>query len=968
MSFYDAIRVGASGAADFEIERSLRFNNYSASADDAVLSRTITQTSNRKTFTHSFWIKRSILGGEIVYGNDDSSGSYFLNFRFNGNHQIEFNEYRYNESPSNKCRLITTRVFRDVSAWYHIVVAVDTTQSTAADRVKIYVNGEQETSFGTAIYFDQNHDTYFNATAPYPVIRIGLAGWGYSGVNGYLAEFNAIDGLQLTPSSFGKTNVETGQWIPIDTSGLTFGTNGYRLNFSDNSGTTATTMGKDSSGNGNNFTPSNLAVSDSITDTPSKNFCTLNPLNKTNNAQLREGALEFFQSSNDESATATFGITSGKWYWEVYKNSSQNPELGIDTLVRVLSTQSAYVSNTKVMFRTNGGDQTNGAGSPISLTGSSSGQTGAGVIAIAVDFDNKKIWYSDLSGTFFNSGNPATGANEAFDFSSVSVANGAIPSVYIGTGGNNSCNFNFGQDGTFAGHTTAGGNVDGNGHGNFKYSVPSGYLALCSANLPDPTIKLPNKHFDTVLYSGSGSGTQNITSLNFQPDWVWLKIRSTGGWHALVDSVRGVGKILASNETDAENNSSDSQTAFSAFLSNGFTVGYNTSWYVNGSPSGSSTQVAWNWDAGETDSATYRVVVVSDSGNKYRFRNSANSATFAQSAVTLDLAEGGTYTFDGSDSTMASHPIKLSTTANGTHGGGSSYNTGVTYELDGSTVTESAYVSGYSSATSRKLIITVAASAPTLYYYCHVHSGMGGQINTNSTLGSSNFDGSNQTTVKANTTSGFSIVTWTGTGSVASMGHGLGVAPKVIWIKTRSATNNWVNYHSALGVSKYMHLSNDGAANSATNYFADDSGNGPSSTVFYGRNDGNTSSQSMVAYCFSEVAGYSKFGSYTGNGSSNGTFVFTGFRPAWVMIKRTSGTQNWRMFDNKRNPFNDVDLNLQANTSGAEFESSAYNALDFLSNGFKLVGTNADEGTNQNGQTYIYLAFAESPFKNARAR
>ena len=123
-----------------------------------------------------------------------------------------------------------------------------------------------------------------------------------------------------------------------------------------------------------------------------------------------------------------------------------------------------------------------------------------------------------------------------------------------------------------------------------------------------------------------------------------------------------------------------------------------------------------------------------------------------------------------------------------------------------------------------------------------------------------------------------------------------------------------------------------------------------------------------MAYCFSEVAGYSKFGTYTGNGSSDGAFIFTGFRPAWVMIKRTSGTQNWRMFDNKRNPFNDVDLNLQANTSGAEFESSAYNALDFLSNGFKLRGTNADEGTNQNGETYIYLAFAESPFKNARAR
>ena len=164
---------------------------------------------------------------------------------------------------------------------------------------------------------------------------------------------------------------------------------------------------------------------------------------------------------------------------------------------------------------------------------------------------------------------------------------------------------------------------------------------------------------------------------------------------------------------------------------------------------------------------------------------------------------------------------------------------------------------------------------------------MGGAINTNSTLGSSNFDGSNQTTVKANTTSGFSIVTWTGTGSVASMGHGLGVAPDTVIIKTRSNNTNWVVYHQSTGTSKYLHLSTLDAAISASNYFADGSGNPPNSTVFYGRNDGNTSSQTMVAYCFSEVAGYSKFGSYTGNGNASGTFVFLGFRPAWVMVKRS---------------------------------------------------------------------------------
>ena len=932
MSFYDAIRVGASGAADFEIERSLRFNNYSSSADDAALTRTVSSTGNRKTFTHSFWVKRTKLGYGMIYGHTDTAGSYFFSFVFNSDNKIEFNEYRYNESPSNKCRLITTRVFRDPSAWYHIVAAVDTTQSTASDRIKIYVNGVQETRFGTAIYFDQNHDTYFNSTSPYPIMRIGLNGWGYGGANCYLTEFNAIDGLQLTPSSFAETNAVTGQWIAKKYVG-SYGTNGFRLNFSDNSGTTATTLGKDSSGNGNNFTPNNFAVSDSITDTPSKNFCTLNPLNATNDVDLREGNLEFFQSSNDESATATFGITSGKWYWEVYKNSSQNPELGIEVPTRGLSNKTDDVSPTKVCIRTNGGDQQVGTGSPTSITGSSGGLTGAGVLAIAVDFDNKKIWYSDLSGNFFNSGNPATGANAAFTFSSVAVADECVPYFFCGTGGNNSFNINFGQDGTFAGHTTAGGYVDGNGHGNFKYSVPSGYLALCSANLPDPTILLPNKHFDTKLFTGNGS-SQTISSLNFAPDWVWLKCRnsSSSRSHILTDRVRGATKSLLLPETDAESTQAQDLTAFT---SDGFSVGSNRRVNEN-----SKNLVAWNWNAGDTDGKTYTVTVVDDSGNKYRFDG------YGTSAVTLDLAEGGTYIFNY----PSAHPFRFSTTSDGTHGGGSEYTTGVTV------------------LSSTSIQIVVAASAPQLYYYCSIHSGMGGAINTNSTLGSSNFDGSIQSTVKVNATAGFSIATWTsdGSGSPTSFGHGLGVKPDLLIIKSRGGSGNWQVWSSTFSnaTNNFISLNlTDGTQTAGAAMWGT-----INSTIVSFRHSANSSNgQAMIGYFFSGVESYSKFGSYTGNGNANGTFVFTGFRPAWVMIKRTSGTQHWRIFDNKRNTFNDVDLNI-IETYGAEFESSAYNALDFLSNGFKLVGTNADEGTNQNGQSYIYLAFGESPFKNSRAR
>ena len=971
MSFYDAIRVGASGASsDLEIQRSLRFNE----GDSHYLVRTPSSAGNRRTWTWSSWVKytTSDHANYNIGIFQSGDGGVLITQSGGGNPAFKIRGYVAGSNTT------TTQVFRDPSAWFHVVLAVDTTQSTSSNRVKLYINGVQVTSFSTESYPSQNAEGsgINNTSAHY----IGSADSG-SGrfFDGYLAEINFIDGLQLTPDSFATTNVQTGQWVAKKYAGA-YGTNGFRLTFEDNSSTTAATLGKDHSGNGNNFTPNNFGGTaiDQLKDTPTNNFCTLNPLNKTNNADLREGNLEFFQSSNDESATATFGITSGKWYWEVYKNSSQNPELGIDTLVRVLSTQSAYVSNTKVMFRTNGGDQTNGAGSPISLTGSSSGQTGAGVIAIAVDFDNKKIWYSDLSGTFFNSGNPATGANEAFDFSSVSVANGAIPSVYIGTGGNNSCNFNFGQDGTFAGHTTAGGYADGNGHGNFKYSVPSGYLALCSANLPDPTIKLPNKHFDTVLYTGNGS-SQTISGLNFAPDWVWIKNRnsSSGRSHILTDRVRGATKSLLLPETDAETTQAQDLTAFT---SDGFSVGSNERVNEN-----SKNLVAWNWDAGETDSATYRVVVVSDSGNKYRFRNSANSATFAQSAVTLDLAEGGTYTFDGSDSTMASHPIKLSTTSDGTHGGGSSYNTGVTYELDGSTVTESAYVSGYSSATSRKLIITVAASAPTLYYYCHVHSGMGGQANTNSTLGSSNFDGDLQSTVKVNLSAGFSIITYTGNGSSSgNVGTGFGSALPidVAIVKRRDDTSDWQVGHRASGQGSnfaYHTNLNDTSALSGSSPYLMGSQNSSNGDRLYLASGGLVSSATYVAYCFNEVAGYSKFGYYEGNQNANGTFVYLGFTPAWIIIKNADNGTNrqWCIIDATRTTSNksasaevlfstSTGVESVANNNFGQFSSKP--AIDILSNGFKVREgeTAAYTQLNRNNK-HIYLAFAKSPFKNSRA-
>jgi len=225
--------------------------------------------------------------------------------------------------------------------------------------------------------------------------------------------------------------------------------------------------------------------------------------------------------------------------------------------------------------------------------------------------------------------------------------------------------------------------------------------------------------------------------------------------------------------------------------------------------------------------------------------------------------------------------------------------------------------------------------------------------------GSSNTDGSITSTVSANTTSGFSIVSYTGTGSAgATIGHGLGVAPNVIITKTRTNSGRyWGVYHSSLGNTGVMALNDSQAFDTNTTYWNDTT---PSATLFtVGTNGDTNSSGTMIAYCFAEKTGYSKFGSYVGNGNADGPFIYTGFKPAWVMIKMTSGTDNWIIQDNKRNSFNThTSERLRANSSGAEFSSS--NPIDLYSNGFKAM-SGSDGEFNGSGSTYIYMAFAEAP-------
>ena len=223
--------------------------------------------------------------------------------------------------------------------------------------------------------------------------------------------------------------------------------------------------------------------------------------------------------------------------------------------------------------------------------------------------------------------------------------------------------------------------------------------------------------------------------------------------------------------------------------------------------------------------------------------------------------------------------------------------------------------------------------------------------------GSSNTDGSiNTTYTSVNTTAGFSISQYTGTGSNATVGHGLGVAPKMIIVKCISQTDAWGVYHSSVGAGKYLKLNETSAESTATTVFP----TAQTSSIFYLGDSGlvNGSGRTYIAYCFADVTGYSKFGSYVGNGSNDGTFVYTGFKPAFLMIKNTGTTENWNIWDNKRDTYNAVESRLYPNTNDAESTSDS-NDFDFLSNGFKIRNNGGNQGAS--GNTYIYMAFAEAP-------
>lgn len=802
-----SLLVLGSGTSGYQIQRSVRLR----SSASAFFNRTPASAGNRQIWTWSAWVKRGGLGSnQFLFEANTNSGSDTDHTDIRFSSTTDTLRFFNDAGGSGTVDLITTQVFRDASAWYHIVIALDTTQATSSNRVKIYINGVQVTAFTTATYPSLNANLFINNNINH---RIG----NYQPTNlpfdGYLADINFIDGQALTPSSFGEYNPITGVWQPKGYAG-TYGTNGFYLKFTDNSAATAAAIGKDFSGNGNNWTPNNISLTagttyDSMTDVPTltsptqANFCTLNnifPLVTGTTWSNGNLTIAFTAGSAAYYYPGTMLVNQGKWFFEGNLSSFSNGNVGNNFFMIGFKTPETTVAGrTSVEF----GWGSNGTSMALRAMYIVAGTTITNTV-----FNTTTPISTDIFGIAYNAdaGSADFYKNGSLLGSITGMSLGEVTPVIYRAGSNNAAtwNLNFGQR-------------------PFAYSLPTGFNSINTDNLPTPAIPNGANQFAATLYTGTGatlSVTNTLLNASFQPDFVWFKGISGATNHSLYDSVRGTTRqIIITNATETTE-----ATGLTAFNSNGFTVGALAN--VNTS---TATYVAWNWKAGGT-------------------------------AVT----------------------------------------------------------------------------------------------NTAGTITSQ---------VSANPTAGVSVVTYTGTGVNATVGHGLGIAPKFLIVKARNVVNNWIVWHTNITGAQFLLLNGSNSVGTGANVW---NSTIPTSTVFsVGTNAAtNASATTYVAYCFSEIAGFSRFGGYISTGLAEGPFVITGFRPRYIMIKETSVSRGWIVFDTSRSPFNVVDKYLFAETASAQ---GTLSLIDIVSNGFRLKSTNVNVN-DAAGNTFIYMAFAENPFSYSLAR
>ena len=788
--------------------------------------------------TMSAWVKRGILTngtGNHQYWFHSGTGtdnSGHMDIKFNNNDVISVG--RYSDTP-----LTGTAKYRDTTAWMHIVVVWDTTDASAANnKVTVYVNG-------TAMpgsYANISQNDVFPWTKNGNALYIGKHASVNRPFDGYLADIHLIDGQALAPTAFAEEYY--GVWTPKAYSG-TYGNNGFKLNFANSAD-----IGNDVSGNNNDLTPANINARDVFPDSPTNNFATYNPLINRRDVvnvfpEFTRGNLKASYPNAGGNVTYSFGThsaSSGKWYYEVYMTATgSNTTVGIGGQVDIDSNggQNVLYRNTGAVSTTSGGSKDQDGAS----------YANGDIIGCAYDLDNGIVKYFK-NGTLQST---VTG---------ITTTNTYLPFTRGTTSENNFANF--GQDSTFDGLTTAGGNADGNGIGNFKYAVPSGHLALCNKNLSESTINTsvderPEDHFDTILYQAATSdGTYTHGNISFQADLAWIKERVAGERHFLIDSVRGNqsvnDKFLVSSDTAAEGTNGVGGTTFTQ-TSTGYqfvetSISSGELYYNN------RTYVGWNWKAGGTPTAS----------------NSNTSGAMTANSVSLNGTLQSAYT---PDATVTQYPTKMS----------------------------------------------------------------------------------------INTKAGFSIVSWTGNGSAGTwLPHGLNSTPEMMILRGRDA-RVWSVYHKNIANAGYYMQLNSSNAQSADGAMFNSVA--PNDKRFVVGSYNVVTNVNYIGYFWHSVPGYSKFGTYVGtSNATGGAYVECGFKPAFVMVKCSTNTGSWFVLDSKRDPSNETLRELKWDLVNAEVANAAF--MDFTATGFKLRTTGG--AVNAAGQSYIFMAFAEDPYKYAEIK
>ena len=964
----------ASGAgAAFTLQKSVRFNDD----DSAYLNRTPSSASNRKTFTYSTWVKRSELSDANSYALLGVGAGTYNIFGFKSNGAIRF------EGNSPSMDVQTSALHRDASAWYHIILAVDTTQSTAADRIKMYVNGVQQTDFSNSQYPSQDSNTLVNNNEEHKIGR-----WHTSRhFDGYMAQTVLIDGLQLDESSFGEFD-NNGVWQAKDVSGLTFGTNGFHLfDFASESG-----IGNDASGNDNDFSVNNLTASvPTVASFSSPSWS--NPGSywnlsdqDSNSAYQTATYSQSSQYSNVTSSTLANNTTYhffleqfagssdsyGGWFFVDGSSAPSNTvpdELGGDTLgLRVGETSAGTYGSYATA---NGTSQTQ---NQIDLTSIKANASGGAVTftEFVINTTVDKVWVRAAgASSWIGGGNPATSSS--------------TPSFHISGASNMRFGYVAYSSGTYAKYKSAAGSptdVD------LLFDVPTngdssndtGAGGEVSANYC--TLNPLDKATIAVLHQGNLSTDSSSTGAVRGT----FKYPKTGKWYYEVEvdgNVSSVGYFHVGIATAAanlntnpgydqtneftywQNGSKTGNVSYATTFTDGDIIGVafdagagSLTFYKNGSSQG----VAYTGLTGEY----FPYAPVGSYDGHYNFGQRAFAYSVSNylplsttNLPTPTIADGSTamsatlWTGNGSTQTISGlnhSPDFIWHKIRSIAGGHQLYDSvrGASKRLRSDTDDAESTVNGVTAFNSDGWTMTGGNNNNETYVSWTWDAGT-------STV--SNTDGDITSQVRASQTAGFSIVKYSGTGNSGdTVGHGLNTKPESIWIKGLKDGDDWQIYHSGLGGPQYqMFLNVDGSRETRSAVLDSTE---PTSSVFTLGNydDSNDSSTDYLALCFAPVEGYSAFGVYTGDGTAK-KFVYLGFRPAFVLIKRTDGGA-WVLIDSARSPSNEFTNWLRPNESEAE---STNNNFDIVSNGFVLRKN--DAFTNTSNKDHIYFAFAENPFQ-----